>query len=168
MNYATYYLGKKKNTGNHWTLQNCHGPFKYRANQVIWASLVAHTVNNLPVMWSLDCEDPLEKKMANHSSILAWRIPWTEEPGRLQSVRSQRIRHDWVTHNQVIWASQVAQWKESTCQCRRHGFDPWVRKISWRRKWQPIPVFLPGKSHGQRSLGGYSPWGCKSQTKLSH
>ena len=51
--------------------------------------------------------------------------------------------------------------KESTCQRRRPGFDPWVRKIPWRRKWQPTPVFLPGKSHGQRSLAGYSPWGCK-------
>ena len=51
--------------------------------------------------------------------------------------------------------------KESVCQCRRHGFDPWVRKIPWRRKWQPTPVFLPGKSHGQRSLEDYSPWGCK-------
>ena len=43
-------------------------------------------------------------------------------------------------------------------QCRRRGFDPWVRKILWRRKWQPTPVFLPGKSHGQRSLAGYSSW----------
>ena len=40
-------------------------------------------------------------------------------------------------------------------------FDPWVGKIPWRRKWQPTPVFLPGKCHGQRSLVGYSPWGCK-------
>ena len=39
--------------------------------------------------------------------------------------------------------------KESACQCRRHGFDPWVRKISWRTEWQPTPVFLPGKSYGQ-------------------
>ena len=46
-------------------------------------------------------------------------------------------------------------------QCRRHGFDPWVRKILWRRKWQPTAVFLPGESQGQRSLVGYSPWGCK-------
>ena len=54
--------------------------------------------------------------------------------------------------------------KEPTCQCRRHkrcGFDPWVRKIPWRRAWQPTPVFLPGESHGQRSLMGYSPWGRK-------
>ena len=41
---------------------------------------------------------------------------------------------------------------------RRPRFDPWVRKIPWRRKWQPAPVFLPGESHGQRSLKGYSPW----------
>jgi len=48
--------------------------------------------------------------------------------------------------------------KESAHQCRRHGFNPWVRKIPWRRKWQPTPVFLPEKSHGQKSLAGYSPW----------
>ena len=49
--------------------------------------------------------------------------------------------------------------KESTC--RRHGFDPWSRMIPWRRKWQPTSAFLPGKSHGQKSQAGYSPWGCK-------
>jgi len=57
--------------------------------------------------------------------------------------------------------------KESSCQCRRLKFNLWVKKIPWRRKWQSIPVFLPGKSHGQRSLAGYSPWGHKSQTRLS-
>ena len=54
--------------------------------------------------------------------------------------------------------------KETACQCRRckrQGFNPWVREIPWGRKWQPTPVFLPGKSHGQRSLEGYSPCGCK-------
>ena len=51
--------------------------------------------------------------------------------------------------------------KASCWQCRRPGFDPWVGKILWRRKWQPTPVLLPGKSHGQRSLVGYSPWGRK-------
>ena len=49
--------------------------------------------------------------------------------------------------------------KESACQCRICGFSPWVEKLPWRRKWQPVLVFLPGKSHGQRSLAGYSPWG---------
>ena len=60
--------------------------------------------------------------------------------------------------------------KESTCQCKkcqRLGFNSWVGKIPWRRKWQPTPVFLPGKSHGQRSLTCYSPWGLKSWTWLS-
>ena len=46
-------------------------------------------------------------------------------------------------------------------QCRKAGFNPWVRKIPWRREWQPTPVLLPGESHGQRSLVGYSPWGGK-------
>ena len=54
-----------------------------------------------------------------------------------------------------------ASGKEPAYQCRRHGFDPWVRKIPWRRKWQPTPVFLPGEFHGQRGLEGYSPWGHK-------
>jgi len=53
-------------------------------------------------------------------------------------------------------ASLVAQMVKISLQCRRLGFDPWVRKIPWRRKWQPTPVFSPGKSHGQRSLVGYS------------
>ena len=50
---------------------------------------------------------------------------------------------------------------ESTYQCRRLEFNPWVREFPWRRKWQPTPVFLPGKSHGQRNLVSYGPWGCK-------
>ena len=57
-----------------------------------------------------------------------------------------------------------ASGKEPACQCRRHrrpGFDAWVRKIPWRRVWQPTPVFLPGESQGHRSLVGYSPQGCK-------
>ena len=64
-----------------------------------WASLVAHTVKNLPAMQetevqSLSWEDPLEKRMATHSSILAWIIPRTEEPGGLQSTGLGRLRHD--------------------------------------------------------------------------
>ena len=61
--------------------------------------------------------------------------------------------------------------KESTCQYRRHKrlvFNPWVWKIPWGRKWQPIPVFLPGKSHGQRSLVGYSPRGHKEWDTTEH
>ena len=59
------------------------------------------------------------------------------------------------TINGLLWWLSS---KESACRCRRHEFNPWVRKIPWNRKWQPTPVFLPGKSHGERSLVDYSPW----------
>ena len=68
---------------------------------------------------------------------------------------------------QCLWEKGLLRWhycKEPACQCRRQkrcGFNPWVGKIPWRRKWQPTPGFLPGEFHGQRSLTGYSPWGCK-------
>ena len=80
-----------------------HLPFqKYICIQlrlILWASLVAQRLKHLHAMWetwvrSLGQEDPLEKEMATHSSILAWRIPWMEEPGRLQSTGSQRVGHD--------------------------------------------------------------------------
>ena len=58
-------------------------------------------------------------------------------------------------------ASLVAQRQESACHCKRLGFDLCVRKIPWRRKWLPTPVFWPRESHGQRCLPGYSLWGCK-------
>ena len=66
------------------------------------ASLVAQMVKRLPAMWetqvrSLSWDNPLEKEMATRSSILTWKIPWTEKPGRLQSMGSQRVGHDWVT-----------------------------------------------------------------------
>ena len=73
--------------------------------------------------------------MAPHSSTVARKIPWMEEPGGLQSMGLLRVRHDRVTSLSL-----------STF-------------MHWRRKWQPTPVFLPGESHGQRSLVGCSPWG---------
>ena len=69
----------------------------------------------------------------------------------------------------MVYIVGLAWWlsgKESARQYREHVFNPWVRKIPWRRKWQHTPVFLPWKSHGQRSLAGYSPWGYKSQVQL--
>ena len=68
--------------------------------------------------------------MAPHSSTLAWKIPWMEEPGRLQSMGSLRVGHDWVTSLSLFTSMQ------------------------WRRKWQPTPVFLPGESQGWGSLVG--------------
>ena len=74
--------------------------------------------------------------------------------------------------NQSSICDGLPRWlssNESPCQCRRPktlGFNPWVRKIPWRRKWQPTPVFLPGKSHGQRNLGAIVYRVAKSQTPL--
>ena len=73
---------------------------------MFWTSLVAQMIKNLPAMqetWvqSLGWEDPLEKGMVTHSSIFAWKIPWTEESGQLQSTGSQRVGHNWVTNTQT-------------------------------------------------------------------
>ena len=68
---------------------------------------------------------------------------------------------DVQNNSKQILASLVAQWWRTHLQCSRCGIDPWVRKIPWRREWLPIPVFLPGEFHGQRSLVGYSPRGHK-------
>ena len=62
-----------------------------------------------------------------------------------------------LEHRLCRWLSS----KQLACQCRRHEFNPWVGKTMWRRTLQPTPVFWPGESHVQRSLEGYSPWGCK-------
>ena len=78
----------------------------------------------------------MEKALVTHSSTLAWKIPWTEEPGRLQSTGSLRVGHDWATSLSVFTF------------------------VRWRRKWQPTPVFLPGESQGRGSLVGCRLWGC--------
>ena len=85
-----------------------------------WASLVAKTVRNPPAMretwvWSLGWEDPLEESMATHSSILAWRIPWMEEPGKLPSIGSQRVGHDWMTKHST--------WVFHKCHLLYQGFS---------------------------------------------
>ena len=74
--------------------------------------------------------------MATHSSTLAWKIPWMEEPGELQSMGSLRVRQDLATSLSLFTF------------------------MHWRRKWQPTPVFLPGESQGQGILVGYHLWGC--------
>ena len=114
-------------------------------------------VKNLPVMqeirvWSLGCEDLLENRLATHFSILG------------ASLVAQTIKNLCASACFIRGLPRQLSGKEPTCQCRRHkrhGFNPWVRKIPWRRAWQPTPVFLPGESHGQRSLAGYSPWDCE-------
>ena len=87
-------------------------------------------------MWvrSLGWEDPLEEEMADHSSILAWKIPWTEEPGRLQSIESQRVGHDLECRHLVLEASLVTQKVKNLPVVWETGFNPWVGKIPWRRE----------------------------------
>ena len=137
-------------------------------------------VKNHPAMqetgvWSLGWEDPLEKEMATHSSILAWKIPWTEEPGRLQSMGSQRVGHDWVT--ELNWtelndqgclmlplaclnlgqvSSSLASFFDlSVLKAFPHlkckslpGFD-WFYKqgMSFSRDWQPFLWNITGTDH---------------------
>ena len=126
------------------------------------------------------------EKAPLEEDIFAWRIPWTEECGGLQSMGSWRVRHDWArththAHTHDILPSLHCESnrrslsttmgfpggvrsKEHACQCRRLerlGFDPWVRNNPWGRKWQPTPVLLLEESHGQRILVGYRPWGRK-------
>ena len=101
---------------------------------MFWVQLVSYSGHW--VIWNcqgLDCVT--EKAVAPHSSTLAWKIPWAEEPGRLQSIVSLRLGHDWATSFSLF------------------AF------MRWRRKWQPTPVFLPGESQGQGSLVGCRLWG---------
>ena len=73
-------------------------------------------------------------------------------------------RWTWVCRGWGVVFPGGTSGKEPTCQHTRHqrcGFNPWVRNLSWRRAWQPSPVFLPGESHGQRNLVDYGPWGHK-------
>ena len=88
----------------------------WKCTKVFGASLVALLVKNPPAMqdtlvWFLGQEDPLEKGMASHSSILAWRTPWTEDPGGLQSMGSQRVRHDWATKHSIAQRYLKIKWR---------------------------------------------------------
>ena len=95
--------------------------------------ILIHSCQILPAVNSIKIwkfYEELEKAMAPYCSTLAWKLPWMEEPGRLQSMGSLRVGHDWATSLSLF------------------SF------MHWRRKWQPTPVFLPGESQGQGSLVG--------------
>ena len=106
------------------------GAYSTNLNSMYILLSFCHKTNNIYKLryWSF-------KAMAPHSSTLAWKIPWMEEPGRLQSMRSLRVRHDWATSLSVFTF------------------------MHWRRKWQPTPVFLPGESQARGSLVGCRLWG---------
>ena len=125
-----------------------------------WASQLVLLVKNLPVNAGdtgdggliLGLGRSLELSTATHSSICAWRIPWTAEPGGLQSMVSQRVRHNWSETLSIIWSSLglplVAQLVKNLPAMQ----ETWVQslgwKIPWRREKPPTPVFWPGELHG--------------------
>ena len=114
-----------------------------------WAFLVAQIVKNMPTMqetqvWSLGQNDPLEKGMATHSSILAWRIPWTEEPRGLQSTELQWVRHNWGVNTsltiKVVWCKRTYEYFQNRWYILTFFLVPsriqctcWL--LSWLCKW---------------------------------
>ena len=101
----------------------------------LWLSSLSLVYKDSVIVLNPTQVTPAEKAMAPHSSTLAWKIPWMEEPGRLQSMGSLRVGHYWATSLSLFTF------------------------MHWRRKWQPTPVFLPGESQGRGSLAGCRLWG---------
>ena len=121
----------------------CFVPVLYCFDYSDWFLIVKHNLHSSDKYHVVMMKHPFyilldftsEKAMAPHSSTLAWEIPWTEEPGRLQSMGSWRVGHDWASSLSLFTF------------------------MHWRRKWQPTPVFLPGESQGRGSLLGCRLWG---------
>ena len=101
----------------------------------------------------------LEEGMATHSRILAWRIPWTAEPGRLLSMGSKRVRHDWAT------SLSLSDNKEFACNAGDQGSIPGLGRSSEEGNGNPLQYPCPEKFHGQRNLGDYSPWDHKESDR---
>ena len=129
----------------------------------LWVSppLVAQVVKHLPTMQetqvqSLGQEDPLEREMATHSSILAWKTPWTEKPGGLQSMGSPRVRHDWATslssHQQI--PTKEWEWRNGLLAVSVAGgrLCGWLSQRSGREGCTVRPAWLLLTSSGQLSL----------------
>ena len=111
-------------------------PSPFQPSRLIQSSCLSFLSHTANPHWLSILHMVMEKAMAPYSSTLAWKIPWTEEPGRLQSMGSRRVGHDTVTSLSLFTF------------------------MLWRRKWPPTPVFLPGESQGWGSLVGCRLWGC--------
>ena len=114
--------------------------FFYSQTENMLGECEARTALHCPIIqgrltYSAICRHRMEKEMATHCSTLAWKIPWTEEPGRLQFMGLLRVEHVWATSLSLFTF------------------------MHWRRKWQPTPIFLPGEPQGWRSLVGCHLWG---------
>ena len=122
---------------------------KFNITYMFMISLVAQTVNCLPTMretwvWSLGWEDVLEKEVATHSSTLAWKILWTEEPGRLQSMGSQRVGHDWVTSLSLSYVYAILL---PLCCGNIYPFSDLRRHVK-RRPWSQYVMSVRKKLDG--------------------
>ena len=136
---------KRKNLRKIWMsspFRKVYADWFIKKTDVVVHLHVCFKINMWQTNWSL-LGAVSEKAMAPHSSTLAWKIPWTEEPGRRQSMGSHRVRHDWA--NLISLFSFM----------------------HWRRKWQPTPVFLLGESQGRGSLVGFRLWGCTEWSDLA-
>ena len=127
-------------------------PFPIRASSCpsLWSLLVIRHPHHSHRENSQEQKSKLNSSVMNLHTRVGDISPCSK--GNSQSYRSKIGLPGWLSG------------KECACQCRklrRWGFDPWIRKIPWRSKWEPSPIFLPGKSHGQKSQEGYSPWGLK-------
>ena len=117
----------------------------------LFANIFSHSIGCLFILFIVSfAMQKLVSLIRSHLFLLSFLLPWAADLRKCCCDLCQRIRLP-------RWLSG----KESACQCRRCWFSLWVGKMPWKRKWQPTPVFLSGKSHGQRSLADYSPWGCK-------
>ena len=110
---------------------------------------------------SLGRRDPLEYEMVTHSSIFAWRIPWIEEPSGLQSMGSQRVSHDWAPEQQQIHCTEKLNSHHGVL-----GSIPGLGRSLGEGNGNPLQYFCLENPHGEKSLVGYSPWGCK-ETDMS-
>ena len=113
----------------HWQVDSL--PLNHQGNCIKVYGVINLVFNTLESLQSF----MVEKAMAPHPSTLAWKLPWTEAPGRLQSMGLLRVGHDWVSLLSLFTF------------------------MHWRRKWQPTPVFLPGESQGPGGLVGCRLWG---------
>ena len=178
-------LKRRDNWNQFWTSWWLFSSGTHSLVRMLKGSAGTESTCNATWVHSLGREDPLEDGMATHSITLAWRSHGQRSPvgyspfGREETDTTKQLntaRHKgsqsrhwgfrWFLEDS--WASKSGfRWlsgKRITCQCRRLRrcrLDPWVWNIPWRRKSQSYPVSLPGKFHEQRSLEGYSPWGCK-------
>ena len=127
----TFYMKKLRFRDLEWFLKGHTASERHNWGEPMQVSVYSGSTCSEVVKWIyLFLRRTGEKAMAPHSSTLAWKIPWTEEPGELQSMRSLRVGHDWAT---LLWLFTF---------------------MHWRRKWHPTPVFLPGESQGWGEPGG--------------